>query len=101
MRAPEAGEHWLDRDDLPRGRRADLLPIADIDADMRYPGSGIGVGTREKHQVARLELRARYARRRVVLLLCGARQIDTKLSKHQLDQSGAIQPDGRIAATEE
>ena len=100
VRAPEAAEDWLNGDDLALGRRVDLLAIADIDADVGDPVVGIGVRAGEEHQVARLELVLGHARGGVVLLLRRARQRDAKLSKHELDQAGAIQSTGRIGAAE-
>src|ERR1700682_3331321 len=69
--APEAAEHWLDGDDLPLGRRVDLLAVPDVDADMRNPVAGVGVRAGKEHQVAGLELVLRNPRRGVVLQLRG------------------------------
>src|SRR3954451_4224836 len=101
MGTPEPRKYRLNRDDLAGRRGIDLLATADVDADMRYPVIGIGVGAREKHQVAWLELFARYVRRRVVLLLRCPRQVDAELSKYELDQAGAIQANSRIGAAED
>src|SRR5690348_5907840 len=101
MRSPEPGEDRLDRHDLSFRRCVDLLPVTDVDTNMRHPVMRIGVGMREENQVARLKLVARYARGGVVLLLRGARQQYSQLAKHQLDQARAVQANRRVRPAED
>src|SRR5437879_11678045 len=68
---------------------------------MRYPVVGVGIGAREKHQVARLQLVWSEASGRRVLLLRRTWQSQARLAIHKLDQPRAIQADGRVRAAED
>jgi hypothetical protein len=56
---------------------------------------------REEHQVTRLELLARYARRRGVLQLRGARQCHARLAVDQLHQARTIETDSGVGPSED